>query len=381
MMELNDLRKEIDQIDDQLVQLFAARMDVAAKIADYKKEHNLPILAPVREREKLQDVAQKAGPEMENYTRVLYSMLFELSRSYQSKRNATTSALYQQITHAIEHTPKLFPQSPIVACQGVEGAFSQIACEKIFKSPLIMYFKNFDAVFTAIEQGMCQYGVLPLENSTAGSVKKVYDLMIKHNFSIVRTFRLKVDHNLLANKGTKLSDVKEVYSHEQAINQCSTFLGQLCGVTVIPMANTAVAAEMVAKSGRNDIAAISSRACAELYGLRNLAPSIQDKGNNRTRFICISKDMEIYPGSDKTSIMMVLPHRPGSLYRVLARLYTLGINVTKLESRPIPDREFEFMFYFDLETSIYSEEYVQLMCELDELCEEFKYLGSYTEVV
>ena len=380
-MDLNELRMEIDQIDDQLVRLFVARMDVAAKIADYKKEHNLPILAPVREREKLQDVAEKAGANMANYTRVLYSMLFELSRSYQSKRNATTSPLYQQITHAIENTPNLFPQAPIVACQGVEGAFSQIACEKIFKSPFIMYFKNFEAVFTAIEQGMCQYGVLPLENSTAGSVKKVYDLMIKHNFSIVRTFRLKVDHNLLANKGAKLSDIKEVYSHEQAINQCSEFLHNLLGVTVIPVANTAIAAEMVAKSGRKDVAAISSRTCAELYGLSNLAASIQDKGNNRTRFICISKNMEIYPGADKTSIMMVLPHRPGSLYRVLARLYTLGINVTKLESRPIPDREFEFMFYFDLETSIYSEEYVQLMCELDELCEEFKYLGSYTEVV
>ena len=120
---------------------------------------------------------------------------------------------------------------------------------------------------------------------------------------------------------------------------------------------------------------------APLYGLQCLAASVQDKGNNRTRFICISKNLEIYPGADKTSIMMVTPHKPGALYKVLARLYTLGINVTKLESRPIPDREFEFMFYFDLETSIYSEEYVQLMCELDELCEEFKYLGSYTEVV
>ena len=380
-MDLNELRTEIDQIDDELVRLFAARMDVAAKIADYKKEHNLPILAPVREREKLQDVAEKAGPEMANYTRVLYSMLFELSRSYQSKRNETASPLYQQITHAIENTPNLFPQAPIVACQGVEGAFSQIACEKIFKNPFIMYFRNFDAVFSAIEQGMCQYGVLPLENSTAGSVKKVYDLMIKHNFSIVRTFRLKVDHNLLANKGAKLSDIKEVYSHEQAINQCSEFLHNLHGVTVIPVANTAVAAEMVAKSGRTDVAAISSHVCEELYGLKCLAPSIQDEGNNRTRFICISKNLEIYPGADKTSIMMILPHKPGALYKVLARMYVLGINVIKLESRPLPDKDFEFMFYFDLETSIYSEEFVQLMCELDDLCEEFKYLGSYCEVV
>ena len=380
-MDLQDYRKEIDAIDDEMVRLFSKRMDVAARIADYKKAENLPIFVPAREREKLTDVAQKAGPEMANYTRVLYSMLFELSRSYQSKRTSQLTHQYHSILSSIENTPKLFPQAPMVACQGVEGAFSQIACEKIFKSPFILYFKNFEAVFSAIDKGLCQYGILPIENSTAGSVKKVYDLMISHNFSIVRTFRMKVDHNLLAKKGTKLSDIKEIYSHEQAINQCSEFLQSLEGVTVVPVANTAVASEMVANSGRNDVAALSSRACAELYGLTCLKSSVQDNDNNHTRFICISKNLEIYPGADKTSIMMVLPHKPGALYKVMARLYTLGINVTKLESRPIPNREFEFMFYFDLETSIYSEEFVQLICELDEFCEEFKYLGSYSEVV
>lgn len=380
-MDLAELRQEIDKIDDSLVSLFGARMEVAAKIAEVKKETGVPIFVPAREREKLQEVAEKAGPEMANYTRVLYSMLFELSRSYQSKRNGILSPLYHRITQAIEQTPKLFPQAPMVACQGVEGAYSQIACEKIFKNPFIFYFKTFDAVFDAIEQGMCHYGILPIENSTAGSVNKVYDLMIQHNFSIVRTFRLKVDHNLLVNPGTRLEDIKEIYSHEQAISQCGDFLQGLPGVNVIPVGNTALASEMVSKSGRKDVAALSSRACAELYGLECLASSVQDKGNNRTRFICISKNLEIYPGADKTSIMMILNHKPGALYKVLARLYTLGINVTKLESRPIPDREFEFMFYFDLETSIYSEEYIQLMCELDELCEEFKYLGSYSEVV
>ena len=380
-MDLKELRNQIDEIDDQLVELFGKRMDIAAAIGDYKKVNNLPVFVPQREREKLQDVAQKAGPEMSNYTRVLYSMLFELSRSYQSKRNNVLSPLYQQIRDAIENTPKLFPSAPMVACQGVEGAYAQIACEKIFQNPMIMYFKNFEGIFTAIEQGLCQYGILPIENSTAGSVKKVYDLMIHHKFSIVRTFRLKIDHNLLANPGADLSSVKEIYSHEQAISQCSEFLAKMPGVKVIPVENTAVAAEMVSTSGRTDIAAISSRNCMDLYGLISLANSIQDDGNNRTRFICISKNLEVYPGSDKTSIMMILNHRPGALYRVLARFYALGINVTKLESRPLPERDFEFMFYFDLETSIYSEEFVQLICELDELCEEFTYLGSYSEVV
>lgn len=379
-MELSELRKEIDSIDDQLVKLFCQRMDVAARVAEYKKENDLPIYHPAREREKLRDVSEKAGSEMADYTRVLYSMLFELSRSYQSKQNGRISDLYQQISDSIASTPKLFPQNPMVACQGVEGAYSQIACEKIFKSPSILYFKSFDGVFSAIEQGLCEYGILPIENSTAGSVNSVYDLMIKHNFSIVRTFRLKIDHDLLVNPGTSLSDIKEIYSHEQAISQCATFLKSLPNAKVIPVENTAVAARMVAQSHRKDVAALSSHSCAELYCLDCLASSVQDKGNNRTRFICISKNLEIYPGADKTSIMMTLPHRPGSLYKVLARMYVLGINVTKLESRPIPDREFEFMFYFDLETSIYSEEFVQLICELDDLCEKFKYLGSYSEV-
>ena len=380
-MHIDDLREKIDSIDDELVRLFVERMEVAKDVAQYKKENNLPIYVPAREREKLQDVAKKAGQDMNDYIRSLYSMIFEISRSYQSKCNNQETELFRRVTAAIENTPKLFPQAPMVACQGVEGAYSQIACERIFKSPSIMYFKNFDGVFNAIDKGLCQYGILPIENSTAGSVKKVYDLMIHHNFSIVRTFRLKVDHNLLALPGAKLQDIKEIYSHEQAINQCSDFLKTMPGVKVIPVENTAIAASIVASSGRTDVAALSSKNCEELYGLKSLADSVQDKGNNRTRFICISKNLEVYPGSDKTSIMMVLAHKPGALYRVLARMYVLGINVIKLESRPIPDRDFEFMFYFDLETSIYSAEFVQLICELDDMCEEFKYLGSYCEVV
>ena len=380
-MELNELRNEINQIDGEILNLFLRRMDVAGQVADYKKANGLPIYQPQREREILKNAAAKAGPEMGGYARVLFSMLMELSKSAQNKRAGRELELHRQIASAIESTPKLFPRSPMVACQGVEGANSQLACEKIFQTPSILYFKSFESVFSAIEQGLCQYGILPIENSTAGSVKKVYDLMIRHNFSIVRTFRLKIDHNLLTLPGAKLENIREIYSHEQAIAQCGGFLEKLTGVKVIAVENTAVAAQMVAESGRTDIAAISSRSCAELYGLQNLAPSIQDNSNNHTRFICISRDLEIYPGADKTSIMMILPHRPGALYRVLARLYALGINVTKLESRPLPDRDFEFMFYFDLETSIYSGEFVQLLCDLEELSEEFRYLGSYNEVV
>ncbi len=381
MMDIKDLREQIDEIDAKLVELFGQRMDTAKKIAEYKKANGLPVLDACREREKLSQVSRMSEEQIRDYTRVLYSLIFELSRSYQGSIVDKTSELYNDIKNAIDSTEKLFPKSAMIACQGTDGAYSQIACDKIFRDPQIMFYSSFEHVFTAIEKGMCKYGILPIENSTAGSVNKVYDLMINRNFHIVRSTRIKIDHSLLAKPGVRLYDIKEVFSQEQAIAQCSEFLKSMPGVKVTPCENTAIAAEMVANSERTDIAAISSRYCAGIYGLNSLAHSIQDAGNNHTRFICISKDLEIYPGADKTSVMMVLSHKPGALYRVLARFYSLGINLIKLESRPIPERDFEFMFYFDLETSVYSEEYARLMCELDGMCEDFKYLGSYSEII
>lgn len=376
-MVLKDYRNQIDQIDDEIVRLFQQRMDVAAQIAEYKKEHDLPILQAGREREKLADLSGKTREELQSYLRVLYSLLFELSRTYQARGSRTE--LYERIADAIENTPRLFPRSASVACQGVEGAYSQLACERLFAAPNIQYFRSFEGVFSAIEAGFCRYGILPIENSTAGSVKRVYDLMVSHNFSIVRSVRLKVDHCLLAKPGS--TEIHEVFSHEQAISQCAEFLKTLGDIKITRCENTAVAAQTVAASERQDVAALSSRFCAELYGLDILRSGVQDVGNNHTRFICISKQPEIYPGADRTTLMLVLPHKPGSLYKVLARLYALGINLLKLESRPLPDRDFEFLFYLDLETSVYSDEFVQLMCDIGSFCEEFKYLGSYSEIV
>ena len=381
-MNLEELRAEIDTIDDNLLQDFAQRMNVVGQIGLEKKSEGLPTLVPAREREKLADIVTNLPPEMEQYGYTLWSMLFEISRSYQSSLNPQPSALRKDIERAIADTQPLFPPAATVACQGVEGAYSQLACEKLFKHPQVMYFKTFESVFSAIENGFCDYAVLPLENSTAGSVKEIYDLMLSHSsFKIVRSTRLKVDHNLVAKKGTKMSDIKEIFSHPQAISQCAKFLDAMPGVKITACENTAAAAEAVAKSERTDVAAISSYNCVELYGLERLAADIQDRSNNYTRFICISKKLEIYPGADKTSLMLVLPHRPGALYQILGRFYALGMNLIKLESRPLPDREFEFMFYFDLETSVYSDEFIRLVDDLDAICEEFQYLGSYSEVI
>ena len=380
-MELKEYREQIDRIDEELVRLFQERMKVSAAIGQYKKENGLPVLDRSREREKLSALLGRTEEELQSYVHVLYSLLFELSRSYQSRLTGEPTPLQRRITEAVETTPRLFPPRAEVACQGVEGAYSQIACEKLFSMPGILYFNNFESVFAAIDQGLCTYGVLPLENSTAGSVNKIYDLMSRYDFSIVRSVRLKVDHNLLAKRGVKKEEIREIVSHEQALAQCAAFLKSLGDVKLTVCENTAAAAKLVAESDRRDLAALSSRACAELYDLSCLADSVQDKGNNYTRFICISKKLEIYPGADKTSVMIMTDHKPGALYKLLARFYALGINLTKLESRPLPDRDFEFMFYFDLETSVYSPEFITLIGELESSTEQFRYLGSYSEMV
>ena len=175
-MELSDYRRQIDDIDSQLLALFYRRMDVAAQIGGYKKAHNLPALDAGRERAKLQQIADSAPEALRDYTVSLYSLIFELSRSCQNRLLGITSPLTAEIEHAIAHTPPLFPEHPAVACQGVEGAYSQLACDRLFTLPNVFYCATFDAVFSAIESGLCRYGVIPVENSTAGSVNAVYDL-------------------------------------------------------------------------------------------------------------------------------------------------------------------------------------------------------------
>lgn len=288
-MDLKELRNEIDQIDDQLVQLFVQRMEVSARIADYKKEHGLPILAPSREQEKLLDVAAKAGVDMAVYTKVLYDLLFELSRGYQSARNATQTAAYTQIREAIRATPNRLPRNVVVACPASHTSDAQMVCQKLFGNCSTLPFKHTEGILSAVSQGMCGYGLIPVEQS----VKQLYDQLTDRNLFIIRCFRL----------------------------------------------------------------------------------------SDQTQYICVGKKLEIYPGADRSSICMALSDRPGALYKVLSRLYTLGINVVRLESRPISGQNFRAMFYFDLETSVYSDEFVLLICELDDLCEEFSYLGSYNEVI
>ena len=380
-MDLNEIRDKIDKVDDQIIDLFAQRMELSNEVAQYKRAKGIPVIDMTRERDKRNKIFEKSPKEIREYLPQLYSVVFDLSRSYQNRLNGVGNELVQNIQAAIETTPKLFPSNISVACQGCEGANSQIACDRLIHGAKIMYFEDFEGVFAAIDTGFCKYGVIPIENSLAGSVNQVYDLMQRHQFHIVRSVRQKIDHNLLVKPGVKFEEIREIYSHPHALSQCSAFLSSLKDVKALPSQNTAVAAQMVATSERRDVAALASRACIKLYGLECLKPAVQDKDNNYTRFICISKDLQIFPGADRTSLMVSVSHEPGALYKILSRFYALNVNLIKLESRPLPDRDFEFMFYFDVEASVHDPRFIQLIAELQGVCESFTYLGSYSETI
>ena len=382
MPDLLECRQKIDQIDTQIMRLLMERQQVSSEVAAYKAASGKPVLDRAREREKIQRAADMVPPELASYATVLQSILMEASRDAQHQLLGDRSSdITESVREALTQQPPYFPLQAKVACQGVEGAYQQIATNRLFRRPDITYYDSFKAVFEAVEQGSCQFGVLPVENSTAGSVNRVYDLMRSHAFHIVRSCRLKIDHNLLALPGAHRDDIRIVYSHEQAIHQCRDYLATLPNARVHISENTATAAEKVAKSGRTDVAAIASRDCAPLYGLQILEHSVQDQSNNYTRFACIAKDLTIYPGADRASLMVVLNHEPGALYKALAKFYALDINLIKLESRPIPDRDFEFRFYFDVECPAAAPQFLSLLDSLTEVCEECRYLGSYQEVI
>ena len=377
---LKNSRETIDRIDHEILRLFAERMEVARAIGKSKQENGLAIENPQREREILVRLRSEAPEMLQDSTCMLFRTLFELSKAEQRKIVSQESPMDKNLLDAISNTPAAFPKSARIGCCGIPGAYGQTAADKLFSLADITYFNNFKAVFQAVEKGLCRYGILPIENSTVGTVSAVYDLMRGHNFSIVRSIKLPIKHALLANPGTSLKNITEVFSHEHAFKQCANFLEKFPGVKLTACATTAQAARLVAESGRTDAAAIGDISCVNHYHLTALESSIQDSDYNYTRFICISKALEVYPGSDRISIMTTLPHQPGALNHLLERFSVLGLNLTKLESRPIPGENFEYMFYFDFEGSVADADVRALLTTLSLENNEFVFLGNYREV-
>ena len=377
-MAIEDLRREIDELDRELLPRILKRMELSAQAAE------CPELSPAeiksREREMMKWALEQGG-DMEAYVHRFYSSLFELGRAYRECNTTVAGGVAAQLEKTLSKETGEFPQTGLIGVQGIEGAYAQMTADRLFPRGNLMFFKSFEAVFDAVESGLCRFGVVPIENSSNGSVRATYELLRIKNVSVVRSARTFVRHELLAKPGVTLDNIKEIRSHEQALGQCSEFLKSLGDkVKAIPCPNTAMAAELAAHSENGEIAAIASHSACELYGLQPIAKDIQNSDNNYTRFVCISKEPMIYPGADRISLILALKHRPGALYEILAKLTALEINLIKLESCPIVGYDFEFMFFFEMQGSVRDPRVAAMLSSLEQSCESFKFLGNYSEV-
>ena len=378
-MDLSELRKEIDEVDEQLIPLLIRRMEIAGEVAKYKVENNIPVLNSAREQEILDKVEEKCG-KYGNTIKTVYSATMDASRALQHKIIGGGSELRKAIEGA-ERNKKLriTVGDADIACQGVKGAYSEQAAKSIFPDSQIQFYKQFENVFEAVNQGKVKFGIIPVENSTAGSVHEAYDLIMKYRFYVVGSYNMKIDHCLCAREGIKFEDIDNVFSHPQALSQCSNFLKSF-DFTGVNYSNTAAAAEYVSKSDKKNVAAICSVEAAKKYNLNIIRKGIQNVTNNTTRFIVISKDLVIDEDAHKISLIFSAPHTTGSLYRVLGRFSMSGLNLTKLESRPVANGKFDYLFYVDILGNVGDEETIDLLCALYDELEEFTFLGNYHEL-
>lgn len=375
MRNLSEIRVEIDSIDKQLIELFKKRMDCARDVGIYKQANGIPVFNEERENEILDKVEQKGG-EYGPHARLLYSNIMELSRALQHNIVGSGKALKAVISEADNELPT---DNIKVGYQGIVGANSHEATLRLFPNTESKHYKTFGDVFDAVDKGEITYGVLPVENSTGGSVSSVYDLILQHRFYIVGAIDLPIDYCLAGIRQSEHEDIETVWTHPQSISQCADYIANH-DYEAIPCSNTAVAARDVAKEKRLNVAAICSYKAAEEYGLKVLDNHIQDIDSNVTRFIIISKKLYIPSDANKISLCFSLPHVTGSLYSLLCRFNSLGLNLTKIESRPRTDKNFEYLFYLDFSGNVNSNNVIELLSQLSEEMPEFSFLGNYIEI-
>ncbi len=376
-MDLLSLRNEIDGIDEELLPLLLKRLEVSKQVAQYKIENSVPVLNQERENEILDWVVKNSGEYAQTVKTVFISAM-DASRALQHRLIGGGSELRESVENALR-CKKLSSDGKLIACQGVDGAYSAQAARKLFPDCEIDFHRHFEDVFEAVNTGRALYGIIPVENSTAGSVHESYDLIMKYRFYIVGAYDLRISHCIAAKENVSFDEVEEVYSHPQALRQCGNFITNF-GLTGVNSNNTAIAAKYVSESEKNNIACICSESAAKKYNLKILKKDIQNVTKNTTRFIVISKKLVIDNSADKISLIFSAPHKTGSLYRVLGRFSMSGLNLTKLESRPVANGKFDYLFYADVEGNVYDEETLDLLCALHDELEEFKFLGNYKEI-
>ncbi|MEE0928046.1 MAG: prephenate dehydratase domain-containing protein [Acutalibacteraceae bacterium] len=372
-MKLDDIRIEIDKIDKQLVPLLKERMNCSIKVAEIKKAEGLPIYHPGREQAIL-DKVNDMGGEFGSYISAIYREIMGVSKEAQQVELTPAGDLAGRIVNAKDG----IKENVTVACQGVAGAFGNIAAKNLHKTGTIKYYATFEDVFKAVENDEAVYGVVPVENSNAGSVMEVYDLILKYRFYIVSAAELAVNENLLGQQGATLEDIKTVCSHPQALAQSEEFIKEH-NITPVQYSNTALAAKFVAEKGDKTVAAIGSALAGSLYGLKVIASNIQTVKHNSTRFITISKQLIIPDEANKVSVVFSVPHSVGALNRVLNRFCVNGLNLTKIESRAARNGNFDYVFYLDFAGTLNDRKTIALISSLADELPDFTFLGNYRE--
>lgn len=376
-MDLKDIRAEIDEIDSQLVDLLLRRMNCSEQVARYKAENNMPIFNSEREQQIIDKVTANSG-RYADCTRILFENIMEISRGLQHDIIGSGKKL-RNLFDSAESTLKINEAHKKVACFGSAGSNTHIALMKLFPESKPVFYSKFSSVFEALENKDAEYGIIPIENSSAGSVIDVYDLMLQYRYYIVSAADIKINHCIAGLESAELSDIKEVYSKDQALAQCSKFIDKN-NLSAMLYTSTSAAAKMVAESGDKTLAAVCSEYAAKEYGLKIFADGIQNDENNCTRFIVISRSPVISVEADRISLCFSVAHIKGSLCSVLSRFSSHGLNLTKIESRPMVGKSFEYLFYLDFTGNAQSEHIKNLLCSLSEELPEFSFLGNYKEL-
>ena len=370
--KLKQIRDEIDAIDSQLLPLFLQRMDCSVRVAQVKKAANAPVFNAGREQEILSKMRERAGEYGEEAV-ALYRAIMSASRLRQHQLLADGGELRELERSA----SRQMPERPAgIVCQGVEGAYSHQAALQLFHDAPISFEATWKQVFEAVQNGQAQFGVLPVENSAAGSVNGVYDLILQYRFYIVGATAVKVEHCLAV--WDRDDPVTAVTSHPQALSQCSEYI-ESHGLKAIEYSNTAAAAKYISEEHPKGVAVLCSKDAAEQYGLTILEEAVQNEKNNQTRFIVISKEPILPEDANKISLCFSIPHTPGALHTVLERFAMRGLNMTKIESRPIPGSTFEYDFYLDFTGNLHVKETLELICALKDELPRFSFLGNYSE--
>lgn len=380
MTELEQYRQEIDRIDGELVQLFLERMAVTGKVGEYKQRAGIPVLDAGREK---QVIAAKTAltddPARKADVAALYEEIMAISRRQQRKlvREGAEEPGYAAYAAALAARREPVAASRVVY-QGEPGCYSEEAAVGFFgpevSSRGLAWFPD---VFAALERGEADYAVLPVENSSTGSIRQVYDLLAQYNYYVVGECQVKVEHCLMALPGAALEDIQAVYSHEQGLMQCERYLDAHWGWRRVPTLDTAGSAKQVAESGDRTAAAICSRRAAQIYGLHILAEGVNYNAMNHTRFVVVSPVLELRPGRNKISAVFRLPHQSGSLHEILTVFAVQGLNLLKIESRPIPGRGWEYLFFLDFTGDLAAPEMDGVLHELGQLAAEFRILGNF----